>query len=89
MIKLLQSRDSKNSEISTIYSVFTIAIATAPVTTKAAPISPKNVNFSGRSNEGAITDTIPTATKVTTGAKANTALTREASQCANDSAKAP
>lgn len=47
------------------------------------------VKCSGGVQEGAITDTTATDINVTMGAKAITALTRDASQCCNDSEKTP
>ncbi|BDI19542.1 hypothetical protein ANSO36C_53440 [Nostoc cf. commune SO-36] len=59
------------------------------MTTKPAPNIAIEVKCSGGVQEGAITDKTATNINVTIGAKAITALTRDASQCSNDSAKAP
>lgn len=72
-----------------INQLFPSAIATEPVTTKPAPNIAVRVKCSGGIQSGAITDTTATAINVTMGAKAITALTRDASQCCNDSEKAP
>lgn len=68
---------------------FPNAIATEPVTTKPAPNIATKLKCSDGIQLGAITDTTATDINVTMGAKAITALTRDASQCSNDSEKAP
>lgn len=57
------------------------AIATEPATTKTAPTIPLIDRLSGTIRLGAITDTTSTEIKVTIGAAAKTALTRDDSQC--------
>ena len=71
------------------YCLFPNAIAVELHTTKIAPMIPNIVKCSAAIKFGDNSDTNHDDNNVTRGVKANAALTPDASQCFNASAKAP